>query len=120
MKIRGKFIVPIAGLMIVAVLVAVVSFNFTVRDLVTTNSKAAKELALKNIATEASARKDIIVGGIAEVGQKALALSTLFTKIPSVMTAYRLSLMGDINDENDRDMQMGMMPAKLAHMMINI
>ena len=106
MKIRGKFIIPIAGLVIVSVLLAVVSFNFTVKDLVTSNSKAAEELATKNIAAEASARKDIIVGSIGQVSQKALALSTLFTEIPDVMTAYRLSLMGDINDEADRDMQM--------------
>jgi methyl-accepting chemotaxis protein len=106
MKIRGKFILPIAGLVIVAVLIAIVSINLTVRRLVEENNSASSQAAMVSLESAAVAQKTKLLSDISRVGEKALAISTVFTEIPDVITAYRLSLLGDQNDEFDHDMQM--------------
>ncbi len=106
MKIRGKFILPVAGLVIVAVIVSIVSFNMTIKSLVDDNNKVSATAALKTVTAEAEAQKTNLIQSISRTGEEALALSTIFTEIPDVITAYRLSLLGNQNDENDRDMQM--------------
>ncbi len=106
MKIMGKFVLPVAGLVVVAVLVAIVSFNVTIRQLVEKNNQASSNAALETIAAASTAQKEILIKSIDRAGKKALALSTIFTKIPDVMIAYRLALLGDLDDENDHEMQM--------------
>ena len=106
MKIRGKFILPIAGLVIIAVIVAIVSIDFTVKKLVDDNNQSASMAAIETLESAASAQKIKLIQDISRVGKKALAISTVFTKIPDVLTAYRLALLGNLNDEADRDMQM--------------
>ena len=106
MKIRGKFILPIAGLVIVAVLIAIASVNLTVRRLVEENNSASSQAAMATLESAAVAQKTKLISDISRVGKKALAISTVFTEIPDVITAYRLSLLGDQNNEFDHDMQM--------------
>ena len=106
MKIRGKFILPIAGLVIIAILIALVSVNLTVRNLVAENNEAASKAAMKTLESAAATQKLKLTHDISRVGRKALAISTVFTKIPDVITAYRLALLGNENDEADHDMQM--------------
>ena len=97
---------PIAGLVIVAVLIAIVSINLTVRRLVEENNSASSQAAMVSLESAAVAQKTKLLSDISRVGEKALAISTVFTEIPDVITAYRLSLLGDQNDEFDHDMQM--------------
>ncbi len=106
MKIRGKFILPISALVIVAVIIAIISFNLTVSKLVNTNIVASGKQAMDALALEATAQKNLINDDIIRVGKQALVLSTLFTEIPDVMTSYRLALLGDMDDEADHEMQM--------------
>ncbi|MEA3362231.1 MAG: HAMP domain-containing protein, partial [Thermodesulfobacteriota bacterium] len=40
------------------------------------------------------------------IGVKALEMAAVFSKVPDVLTAYRLALLGDLEDENDHEMQM--------------
>jgi len=92
-------------MVIVAVLISIVSVNMTVKELVNENNKSASEAALATLASAAESQKVKLVEDIARVGRKALAISTIFTEVPDVLIAYRLSLLGDQNDEADREMQ---------------
>lgn len=106
MKIRGKFILPIAGLVVVAVFIAIIAVNFTVRKLVDHNNGVSVQAALKVLESTATAQQEKLVKDISRVGKKALSIASLFPAIPDVLTAYRLSLLGDPNDETDHEMQM--------------
>jgi len=107
MKIRGKFIFPIAGLVILSVLVAVVSVNMTVSQLVAEQEKSFADYAQNTLANQAHLKKQSIYDSIDHVGKKALEYSTFFTQIPDVLVAYRLAMLGDLDDESSREMQMG-------------
>lgn len=106
MKIRGKFILPIAGLVVVAVFIAIIAVNFTVRKLVDHNNGVSAQAALKVLESTATAQQHILVKDISRIGKKALSIAAIFPEIPEVLTAYRLSLLGDPNDETDHEMQM--------------
>ena len=106
MKIRTKFVLPITVLVLVFALVTVVAINGTVEGLVTSQADASLNFARENLASKAEQRKFNIYTSIDQLGTKALDLSSIFTEIPEVQTAYRLALLGDQNDENDHEMQL--------------
>ena len=106
MKIRSKFMLPIAGLVILSVFVAVISINMTVSKLVADQEASFSDYAHETLSSQAHLRKQSIYNSIDHVGKKALAFSTFFTQIPDVLVAYRLALLGDLNDESSREMQM--------------
>ncbi len=106
MKIRGKFILPIAGLVVVAVFIAIIAVNFTVQKLVDHNNSVSAQASLTVFESTATAQQQRLVQDISRIGKKALSISAIFPEIPDVLTAYRLSLLGDPNDETDNEMQM--------------
>ena len=106
MKIRSKFILPIAGLVILFALVAVVAMNLTVKGLVDDQEQAFIDYSHEALVSKAEQRKDTIYSTIDQLGTRALELSSVFTEIPDVQTAYRLALLGNLDDENDHEMQM--------------
>ena len=106
MKIRTKFVLPITILVLVFALVTVFAVNRTVEGLVASQEDASLNFARENLENKAEQRKFNIYTSIDQLGTKALELSSIFTEIPDVQTAYRLALLGDQNDENDHEMQM--------------
>ncbi|WP_029910001.1 methyl-accepting chemotaxis protein [Pelobacter seleniigenes] len=106
MKIRTKFVLPMTILVLVFALVTVFAINRTVEGLVASQEDASLNFARENLESKAEQRKFNIYTSIDQLGTKALELSSIFTEIPDVQTAYRLALLGDQNDENDHELQM--------------
>lgn len=106
MKIRSKFLLPITGLVIVFAIVAVVAMNMTVKELVLEQENALIDNSEKTFSEQATQRKQMIYGSIEQLGGQALEMSSVFSQIPDVQTAYKLALLGDLDDENDREMQL--------------
>lgn len=106
MKIRNKFLIPIAGLVVVFAVVAVFAMNMTVSNLVSKQQTALVEYADNSLAIQAEQRKVAISESIDQLGNKALELASVFSQIPDVLTAYRLALLGNLDDENDHEMQL--------------
>ena len=101
MKIRGKFIFPIAGLVILSVLIAVVSVNMTVSGLVADQEASFVDYAQGVMAKKAEIRQKSIYSSINLLGQSALKQAALFSELPEIQDVYYHALSGDINDEND-------------------
>ena len=101
MKIRSKFILPIAGLVIVSALVAVFAVNITVGGLV--EGQKAKFIAYAQdvLSVQAKARKQSIYDSISQLGNVALQQAALFSRQPEVQQVYQLALSGNLNDEAD-------------------
>lgn len=105
MKIRSKFILPIAGLVIVSAFVVVIGINMKVRDLVGEQQETLKDFTHKNLSSQAKIRQSAIYSSIEQVGTAALSQAALFSEIPDIQDVYEVALSGDINDENDIMMQ---------------
>jgi methyl-accepting chemotaxis protein len=106
MKIRSKFLLPITGLVVVFGVIVVVAMNSTVGSLVKNQEAALIEFAEQDFSAEAENRKQSIYASIDQLGGKALELASVFSQIPDVQTAYRLALLGNLDDENDHEMQL--------------
>ncbi|MDA3806473.1 MAG: methyl-accepting chemotaxis protein [Thiomicrorhabdus sp.] len=105
MKIRSKFILPIAGLVILSVLVAVFSANMTVSKLVEEQATSFANYAEDVLSSQAKARKVSIYDSINQLGDVALKQAALFSQLPEVQEVYKLALSGNLNDEADPTMQ---------------
>ena len=105
MSIRGKFIIPITGLVIVFILIAVVAVNLTVRRLVHQQETTFVDYAREALAGQATSRKDSIYDSIDRLGNVALQQAALFSENPEVQEVYRLALSGNLDDETDPVMQ---------------
>lgn len=114
MKIRGKFIFPIAGLVILSVLIAVVSINMTVSTMVTDQEAFSLDYAKEVLAKEAETRQKAIYSSINVLGKSALRQASLFSELPEIQDVYYLALSGDINDENDIVMQQARQKLRLV------
>ncbi|SEA54415.1 Methyl-accepting chemotaxis protein [Desulfuromusa kysingii] len=106
MRIRSKFILPITCLVVVSVVIALIAVNMTVKGLVTQQEESFVSYANEVLSTTAKARKETIYRGIDESGKEALDMASIFSEIPDVQTAYRLAGLGNMDDENDHEMQM--------------
>ncbi len=107
MKIRGKFIVPIVGMVILSVLIAVASINMTVSGLINEEETSFMDYAHDVLSEQAKARKESIYDSINQLGDVALKQAALFSQVPEVQSAYKLALSGDMTDESDPIMQLG-------------
>ena len=105
MKIRSKFILPIAGLVIVSALVAVFAVNITVGGLVEGQKAKFVIYAQDVLSNQAKARKQSIYDSISQLGNVALQQAALFSQLPEIQDVYHLALSGDLNDEVDPVMQ---------------
>ncbi|MEA3544686.1 MAG: cache domain-containing protein, partial [Thermodesulfobacteriota bacterium] len=114
MKIRGKFIFPIAGLVILSVLIAVVSVNMTVSHLVEEQEKFTLDYVQDVLSANAKTRQESIYSSIDMLGQSALKQAALFSELPDVQDAYYLALTGDLNDEADIAMQQARQKLRLV------
>ncbi|WP_321372252.1 methyl-accepting chemotaxis protein [uncultured Desulfuromusa sp.] len=106
MKIRNKFILPITGLVILAVVIALIAVNMTVKGLVKGQETTFVQYAKGNLSSTAKARKETIYRGIDQAGEDALEMASIFSEIPDVQTAYRLAGLGNMDDEEDYEMQL--------------
>lgn len=106
MKIRDKFLIPLVTLIIVAVVITVFFVSNTVRKLVTEHNQHFTSYSLKTIAEQAQQRRQSIYASIDQMSKSALEIATLFTELPEVQQAYRIALQGDLNNENDPQMQL--------------
>ncbi|MCF6267561.1 MAG: methyl-accepting chemotaxis protein [Desulfuromusa sp.] len=114
MKIRSKFIIPIAGLVILSVLIAVVSVNMTVSKLVEKQATASLDYAQDVLAKEAKARRQSIYSSIDLLGKAALRQAALFSELPEIQDVYYLARTGNMNDENDIIMQQARQKLRLV------
>ncbi|MFH2067296.1 MAG: methyl-accepting chemotaxis protein [Pseudomonadota bacterium] len=105
MKIRSKFIIPVAGLVVLFAIAAVVAMDVTVSHLVNGQSKSMESFSRQNLAAQAKMRQDSILTGIEQAGKDALKQVAFFSEVPEIQDVYELALSGDINDENDVKMQ---------------
>lgn len=106
MKIRSKFIIPIALLVIIFAVVAVVAVNITVKSLVIDHENSFTEYAHSVLKKQAQQRQLAIYDSIKTLGTRAVEQAAIFSQIPAVQVAYRIAGLGNIDDEEDRDMQM--------------
>ena len=107
MKIRSKFLLPIVGLVILSVLIAVVSINMTVSGLVNEQERSFVTYAQDVLSSQARARKESIYDSINQLGNVALKQAALFSQVPEVQSIYKLALSGNLTDEADPTMQLG-------------
>ncbi len=114
MKIRGKFIFPIAGLVILSVLFAVVLINMTVSGMVTDQEAFSLNYAKGVLAKEAETRQEAIYSSINVLGKSALRQAALFSELPEIQDVYYLAISGDINDESDIVMQQARQKLRLV------
>ena len=105
MKIRYKLILPIVAIFIFAAVGTIFSIKTTVSHLVSANQTVLQKSNLDALAEKAALRRDSIDNSIKQLGGKALELSSLFSQIPDVQTAYGIMAEGNLNDENDASMQ---------------
>ncbi len=105
MKIRGKFIIPVLSLVIVATVIAVITVNLTVKDLVQEQEKAFLDYADRIFSEQAKERKQAIYNSMEQQARTALEQASFFTRHPQVQEAYRLALTGNIDDERDETVQ---------------
>jgi len=105
MKIRGKFIIPIVGLVIICSISAIFAVNSTVKNLGEEQRHKLSEFASKNLIDQAKIRQSAIYSSIDQLGKSALSEAALFSEIPDIQDVYEVALSGDINDENDMMMQ---------------
>ncbi|MEA3361839.1 MAG: hypothetical protein U9Q61_00975, partial [Thermodesulfobacteriota bacterium] len=106
MKIRGKFIIPIAILVVLAALMVIISVGGLIQNQVQENETVFADFTDASLKKQATKRQATIQGSIDTIGVKALEMAAVFSKVPDVLTAYRLALLGDLEDENDHEMQM--------------
>ena len=105
MKIRSKFILPVAVVVVLSAIVAVFAINFTVSKLVHEQGSSLSIFMQRNLSDQAQIRKDAIYSSIDQVGKAALHQAALFSESPDIQDVYELALSGDIHDENDMLMQ---------------
>jgi len=106
MKIRNKFIVPITLLVVIAALLVIIFSNRTVHNLVTGNEAQFSDFTMTTLENQAAKRQATLTSSIDSIGQRALEMASVFSRIPDVRTAYRLALLGNLDDEKDHEMQM--------------
>ncbi|MBN1958586.1 MAG: HAMP domain-containing protein [Desulfuromonadales bacterium] len=106
MKIRNKFIIPITVLVVIAALLVIFFSNRTVHNLVASNETQFSEFTMTTLENQAAKRQATLTSSIDSIGQRALEMAAVFSRIPDVRTAYRLALLGNLDDENDHEMQM--------------
>ncbi len=106
MKIRSKFILPITGLVILSVVIALIAINMTVSGLVAEQESSFVQYANDVLSSTAKARKETIYSSIDQLGRGALDMASIFSEIPDVQTAYRLASLGNMDDEADHEMQL--------------
>ena len=106
MKIRTKFILPITGLVILSVVITLIAMNMTVGGLVAEQESSFVQYANNVLSSTAKARKETIYSSIDQLAAGALDMSSVFSEIPDVQTAYRLAGLGNMDDEADHEMQM--------------
>ncbi len=116
MKIRSKFIIPITVLVVLSVVIALIAMNMTVSGLVTEQESSFIQYADEGISSTAHSRKDTIYKSIDLLAGGALDIASIFSEITDVQTAYRLASLGNMDDENDHEMQMAreMLRKKMA------
>lgn len=105
MKIRGKFIVPITGLVIIAALIVVFYTKHVVQDIITDNEEIFADYGKSVYPKQAEKRQATLLASIHEVGERALELASVYANYPEVHAAYRMALLGDLDDEADVEMQ---------------
>ncbi|MCW8860494.1 MAG: methyl-accepting chemotaxis protein [Deltaproteobacteria bacterium] len=105
MKIRGKFIIPIAVLVIIFAVIAVIAMNMTVSRLVDGQGSTLMKFSRENLSAQARTRQSSILSSIDQLGKAALKQAALFSEVPEIQKVYELALSGNINDENDIMMQ---------------
>lgn len=105
MKIRSKFIIPIALLVIVFAGVAVIAVNMTVKSLVDDHQGSFMAYANSVVQKQAQQRQMAIYDSIKTMGLRAVEQAAIFSQIPEVQVAYHMASMGNLDDEADRDMQ---------------
>jgi methyl-accepting chemotaxis protein len=105
MKIRGKFILPIVGLVIICSISAIIAVNNTVKNLGEEQRQKISEFASQNLIDQAKIRQSAIYSSIDQLGNAALSQAALFSEIPDIQDVYEVAHSGNINDENDIMMQ---------------
>ncbi|MDY0190987.1 MAG: hypothetical protein RBR22_09670 [Desulfuromonas sp.] len=106
MKIRSKFIIPIALLVIIFAGVAVVAVNMTVESLVDDHQNSFTQYADTVVRQQAQQRQQAIYASIKTLGSRAVEQAAIFSKIPEVQVAYQIAALGNMDDETDGKMQM--------------
>lgn len=105
MKIRGKFIIPIVGLVVICSISAIFAVNSTVKNLGEQQRQKLSEFASKNLIDQANIRQSAIYSSIDQLGKAALSQAALFSEIPDIQDVYEVALSGNLDDENDMMMQ---------------
>ncbi len=106
MKLQGKFVIPVAILVVIIALVVIFSTGKIVRNLVDNNGAVLTSYSDSVIEDRVVEVQSAIHSAIDSIGGKALELSAVFSQIPDVRTAYRLALLGNLDDEKDHEMQL--------------
>lgn len=107
MKIRGKFVIPVTILVIIAAVVVIFSTRQTTHNLIQNNEETFSNYTRHSIEKQADKRQANIQSSIDALGQIALQQAAIFSEVPEVRSSYRFALLGDLDDENDYLMQMG-------------
>ncbi|PID71652.1 MAG: hypothetical protein CSB34_06190 [Desulfobulbus propionicus] len=102
MKLRTKIFLPIAILVLIGGLTGLVYVNFLVTKRLVEEQIARTERntwSLLNQTAESEMQR--IYREIEKFGNKAKGEATFFSSIPEVLSAYRLAMTGNIDDETD-------------------
>jgi methyl-accepting chemotaxis protein len=105
MKIRSKFIIPVAGLVVLFIIGGVAVTDMMVSSLIRGQVENMTGFTHQNLAAQAKIRQNSILANIDQAGSDALRQAALFSEVPEIQELYELALSGNINDENDIKMQ---------------
>ncbi len=101
MSLRAKLTLPIVVTLTLACVFVVISLTGRISGMVNHSQDQAVQLAQKNL-------DDLIVGKVhefeshqANMQGRALAVASLFSRLPAVQESYRLAARGNMNDEAD-------------------
>ncbi len=105
MKIRGKFVIPITIMVVLATVLVVFYTSRVVRDIVYENEKVFSDYSESVYHNQAVKLQESLQATIHGISDRALELASVYATYPEVDTAYRMALLGNLEDEADEEMQ---------------
>ena len=105
MKLRTKFFVPVAILVLLTGTVGLFFVNNTVNDLIERQITGSETNMWSTLEKNSKSEIQRIYSEIEQIGQKGKGEATFFTSLPQVIDAYELAMRGNIDDESDPTVQ---------------
>jgi methyl-accepting chemotaxis protein len=99
MKVRSKFLYPIIGILLLVGILGLILFVSNFSKLSTTVLEKNQELHHNSMTNLLTSKIDQMYCDLDQVGQKALAIASMFSKWEPVIAAYTVALSGNIDSE---------------------